>query len=157
RLNETPPPVPSQPPRAAGGRGLSKPTDKSTTEYVAEYQKWESANKLYLKIIKRSISDSIKGAIPDNYNAKNFVDAIGQRFVESNKAETRDRMDKLMSMNYDGTSGVMEYIMKMIHISSKLKALKVHIAEPLLVYHVLNSFHSQINQLKIVYNAQRDK
>ncbi|KAF8378404.1 hypothetical protein HHK36_029743 [Tetracentron sinense] len=97
------------------------------------------------------------GAIPDNDNAKNFLDAIGQRFVESDKAETGDLMDRLMSMKYDGSSGVREYIMKMINISSKLEALKIPIAEPFLVYHVLNSLPSQFNQLKVAYNAQRDK
>ncbi|XP_035545901.1 uncharacterized protein LOC118348407 [Juglans regia] len=135
----------------------SKPTDKSIAEYVAEYQEWDRANRLCLKIIKRSISDSIMGAIPDNDNAKQFLGAIGQRFVESNKAETGDLMDRLMSMKYDGSSGVREYIMKMIHITSKLEALKILIAEPFLVYHVLNSLPSQFNQLKVAYNAQRDK
>ncbi|XP_041011466.1 uncharacterized protein LOC121255257 [Juglans microcarpa x Juglans regia] len=136
---------------------LSKPTDKSTAEYVAEYQKWDRANRLCLKIIKRSISDSIMGAIPDNDSAKKFLGAIGQKFVESDKAETGDLMDRLMSMKYDGSSGVREYIMKMIHISSKLEAFKIPIAEPFLVYHVLNSLPSQFNKLKVAYNAQRDK
>ncbi|CAA3011347.1 UBN2 domain-containing [Olea europaea subsp. europaea] len=130
---------------------LEKPTDKSTVEYVAEHEKWERANKLCLKIIKRSISDSILGAIPDNENAKNFMDAIGE------KAETGDLMDKFMSMKYDGTSGVREHVMKMINISSKLKALDIPIAESFLVYNVLNSLPSKFNQLKVAYNAQRDK
>ncbi|XP_035542076.1 uncharacterized protein LOC118344785 [Juglans regia] len=120
-------------------------------------QKWDRANRLCLKIIKHSISDSIIGAIPDNDNAKQFLGAIGQRFIESDKTETGDLMDRLMSMKYDGSSGVREYIMKMIHISSKLEALKISIAEPFLVYHVLNSLLSQFNQLKVAYNVQRDK
>lgn len=121
---------------------LSKPKNKSDREYVAEYEKWEMANKLCLKIIKRFISDSIMGAILDNKNAKGFVDAIGLRFVESDKAETGDLMDKLMNMRYDGISGVRKQVMKMINISSKLKALKILIAEPFLVYHVLNNLPS---------------
>lgn len=56
------------------------------------------------------------GAIPDNDNAKGFMNAIGQRFVESDKAEIGDMMDKLMSMKYDGTSEIREYVMKVIHI-----------------------------------------
>ncbi|XP_038970576.1 uncharacterized protein LOC120104119 [Phoenix dactylifera] len=135
----------------------SKPTDKSTIKYKAEYVKWERANRLCLKIIKRSISNSIMGAIPDNDNAKNFLDAIGQRFVESDKAETGDLMDKFMSMKYDGVCGVREYIMKMLHISSKLEALKVSITEPFLIYYILNSLPNQFNQLKVAYNAQHDK
>ncbi|KAG6619845.1 hypothetical protein I3842_13G106500 [Carya illinoinensis] len=55
-------------------------------------------------------------------------------------------MDRLMTMKYDGSSGIREYIMKMIHISSKLEALKISIPEPFL-----------FNQLKVAYNTQRDK
>lgn len=72
------------------------------------------ANKLCLKIIMRSISDSIMGAISDNENVKGFVDAIGLRFVVSDKAETGDLMDKLMNIRYDGINGVSEHVMKMI-------------------------------------------
>lgn len=68
---------------------------------MAEYAKWERANKLCLKIIKRSISDSIISAILDNDNSKIFMDVIGHRFVESDKVESGDLMDKLMSMKYD--------------------------------------------------------
>ncbi|CAA2974001.1 Hypothetical predicted protein [Olea europaea subsp. europaea] len=124
---------------------LEKPTDKSTVEYVAEHEKWERANKLCLKIIKRSISDSILGVISDNENVKSFMDAIGENFVESDKAETGDLMDKLMSMRYDGTNGDREHAMKMINISSKLKALDIPIAEPFLIYHVLNSLPNKFN------------
>lgn len=66
-------------------------------------------------------------------------------------------MDKFMSMKYDGTSGVRKYVMKMINISSKLKALDIPIAEPFLVYHVLNNLPSKFNQLKVAYNVQWDK
>lgn len=100
------------------------------------------ANRLYLKIIKYSIYDSIMGAILNNNNAKNFMNDVGQKFVESNKVETRDMMDRLMSMIYDDTSGVREYVMKFIHISVKLKALKISIAEHFLIYHVHNSLSS---------------
>ncbi|XP_022876830.1 uncharacterized protein LOC111395038 [Olea europaea var. sylvestris] len=89
---------------------LDKPTNKSNIEYVVEYEKWKRANKLCLKIIKRSISDSIKGAFPNNKNAK---------------VETEDLMDKLMSMRCDVTSCVTEHVMKMTNISSELKALKI--------------------------------
>ncbi|CAI9783889.1 unnamed protein product [Fraxinus pennsylvanica] len=83
---------------------LSKSTDKS------EHEKWEIVNRLCLKIIKHSIFDSIMGAIPDNENAKGLVDAIGMRFVEYDKAETGDMMDKLINMRYAGASGTLAFV-----------------------------------------------
>lgn len=68
---------------------LEKPTNKSTVEYVAEHEKWERANKLCLKIIKRSISDSILGAIPNNENVKSFMDAIGENLLSLIKPKLR--------------------------------------------------------------------
>ncbi|KAK3212116.1 hypothetical protein Dsin_016822 [Dipteronia sinensis] len=40
-----------------------KPTVKSTVEQNAKYEKWEKANSLSLKIIRRSISESLKDAM----------------------------------------------------------------------------------------------
>ncbi|XP_075106514.1 uncharacterized protein LOC107829157 [Nicotiana tabacum] len=65
----------------------AEPTTTSTTDEKAKYEKWMKANKLSLMIMKRSISDHIKGAIKDNGNAKYFLSAIGQKFLESDKAE----------------------------------------------------------------------
>lgn len=116
---------------------LSKPTDKST----------------FVSWIHGSISDLIIDAIPDNENVKSFVDAIGERDLLSLIKLKLDLMGKLMNMRYDDTSIVREHIIKMINMSSKLKALKIPIAELFLVHHVLNSLSSQFNRLKIAYNA----
>ena len=42
------------------------------------------------------MSLNLLGAIPDSNKAKEFFAVIGQRYLESNKAEVGDLMDKLM-------------------------------------------------------------
>ncbi|OIT19379.1 hypothetical protein A4A49_41492 [Nicotiana attenuata] len=79
----------------------AEPTTTSTADEKAKYEKWMKANKLSLTIMKRFISDHIKGAIKDNGNAKDFLSAIGWKFLESDKAEICSLIDSLSTINYD--------------------------------------------------------
>uniref|UniRef100_A0A1U7XG09 Uncharacterized protein LOC104236374 n=1 Tax=Nicotiana sylvestris TaxID=4096 RepID=A0A1U7XG09_NICSY len=74
------------------------PTATNTADEKAKYEKWMKANKLNLMIMKRSISDHIKDAIKDNGNAKDFVSAIGQKFLEYHKAEIGSLIDSLSTI-----------------------------------------------------------
>lgn len=42
------------------------------------------------------MSDTIHGNIPHKGNAKNFMDAIGEKFIESDKDETANFMSSFM-------------------------------------------------------------
>jgi hypothetical protein len=53
---------------------------------------------LNLKIIKRSISDSVLRVILDSDNTRELILVIKQKFSES---KTGDLMDKLMDIKYD--------------------------------------------------------
>jgi len=48
--------------------------------------------------MKRSISDHIKGTIKDNGNAKDLLSAIGQKFLESDKAEICSLIDSMSTI-----------------------------------------------------------
>lgn len=69
-----------------------------------------------------------------------------ERYFVSNKTETGDLMNKLAGMRYDFTGGVRDYILKMIHIQSKLKTLEVTLPNTYIVYSALNS-------LPVVFNC----
>ncbi|KAK4397292.1 hypothetical protein Sango_1565800 [Sesamum angolense] len=49
-----------------------------------------------------------------------------------------------------------EYIMKMSHLASKLKALKLDLSEDLLVHFILISLPTQFNQFKVSYDSQKE-
>ncbi|GKV41111.1 hypothetical protein SLEP1_g48685 [Rubroshorea leprosula] len=80
----------------------TKPKVDSLAEQKAHYQKWERANRLGILVMKKSISSSLNVSVPNETNAKKFLDAIGQWFQESEKAETGQLMQKLCNMQYDG-------------------------------------------------------
>lgn len=89
--------------------------------------------------------------------AKGFLDSLEQRFAKNKKVETSTLLAKLISMKYKDKGNIMEYIMEMSHLISKLKALKLELFEDLLVHLILISLPAHFNQFKVSYNCQKDK
>ena len=54
------------------------PTDSSTDSAKAHYKAWTKSNKMCLKIIKNSISETMQGVMPDTEKAKDFLTEIGK-------------------------------------------------------------------------------
>ena len=134
-----------------------KPTEFSTADQKTNYEKWERSNRMSLMITKHSISDSIRGAMPEEDNAKKFLSQIADRFIASEKVETSTHLSKLVSMRYTGKGNIREYIMEMSNLVTKLRALKLEFSEKILVHLVLISLPAQFGPFKINYNTQRDK
>ena len=59
-----------------------------------------------LMIMKHSIPESIRGAIPDEENAKSFLKQIADRFTANEKVETSTVLTKLVSMRYKGNGNI---------------------------------------------------
>ena len=111
-----------------------EPTNDSTTEEKAYYQKWVRANRLSIMVMKKSISPSFKVSVSEEANEKSFFEAIGQRFKESGKDETGELMQSLSNMRYDRVSRIRSYILKMQDIANRLSNLKITIDESFLVH-----------------------
>lgn len=59
---------------------------------------------------------------------KKFLEKIKQRFVKNRKAETCMLLINLILMRCMGKDNIRDYIMKMSHLSSKLRALKLELS-----------------------------
>ncbi|XP_016652698.1 PREDICTED: uncharacterized protein LOC107882021 [Prunus mume] len=132
-------------------------TANSNAAQKQKLERWEKSNRICLLVMRKSITETICGGITESENAKDFLEAIGLKFKDIEKAETRTLMTKLATMKYDGVEDMRVYLLSMIEVASKLKALKIPIADPFLVHLALNSLPSQFAQLKVIYNAQKDK
>ncbi|XP_034674484.1 uncharacterized protein LOC117905706 [Vitis riparia] len=77
-------------------------TSASTAEQKATMEKWEQYNRMSLMIMKHSIPEAIKGAIPEETRAKTFLDQIANQFTANEKVETSTILSKLVSMRYKG-------------------------------------------------------
>lgn len=118
-------------------------TDQSTAEQKQKKEKWDKSNRMSILIMKRTMAETVRGGIPNNDNAKAFLEAVGAKFKESQKVETTFLMNALTTSRYDDSSGVREHIMKMIDVASKLNELEVPISDPILVNMAINSLSSK--------------
>ncbi|RVX03812.1 Retrovirus-related Pol polyprotein from transposon TNT 1-94 [Vitis vinifera] len=132
-------------------------TSTSTAEQRSTMEKWERSNRMSLMIMKHSILEAIRGAIPEETQAKAFLDQIANRFAANEKVETSTILSKLVSMRYKGKENIREYIMEMSNIVTRLKALKLELSEDILVHLVLISLPTQFSPFEISYNTQKEK
>ncbi|PON83006.1 hypothetical protein TorRG33x02_212120, partial [Trema orientale] len=130
---------------------------ESSDMNVKNFEQWERSNRMSLMIMKHSIPETIKGAVPKVDNAKAFLDAIAKRFQKNEKAETSTMLNNLLAMRYKGKGNIREYIIEMSNLASKLKALKLELSDDLLVQLVLLSLPPQFSQFKVSYNTQKEK
>ncbi|KAL0410471.1 UNVERIFIED_CONTAM: Retrovirus-related Pol polyprotein from transposon TNT 1-94 [Sesamum latifolium] len=108
-------------------------------------------------LIKKHISKGIRGSIPECTKVKDFLKAIEDQYVRSDKALASTLMKRLSDMKYNDSRSVREHIMHMRDIAAQLKPLEVDISEPFLVHLILNSLPKEYGPFKITYNAQKEK
>ncbi|XP_042468642.1 uncharacterized protein LOC122051528 [Zingiber officinale] len=134
------------------------PTNTSSSELRAKYEKWDRSNRISLMIIKRGIPEAFRGAVSNSVTkVKEYLDEIEKRFAKSDKAETSTILKSLISMKYKGKRNIREYIMEMSHLASKLKTLNLELSDDMLVHLVFISLPNQFSQFQINYNCQREK
>ena len=91
-------------------------------------------NRLSLISIKRSIVEHLLGGIPESNNAKEFLVVVGNRYQIFDNVEVGNFMDELMNMRYNDMIGVHDYILKMVHLHTKLKAHDIPIPDKFIVH-----------------------
>ena len=129
-------------------------TGANTAKQRAAMKKWERSNRMSLMIMKHSIPKAIRGVIPEESQAKTFLDQIANRFAANEKVDTSTILSKLVSMLYKRKENIREYIMEMSNLVTRLKALKLELLEDILVHLVLISLPTQFSPFKISYNTQ---
>ncbi|KAF7113340.1 hypothetical protein RHSIM_RhsimUnG0136500 [Rhododendron simsii] len=121
-----------------------KPTNESSIAVRVAYDRWERSNRLSLMLIKTHISSSIRNSIPSCDKVKDYMKAIEEQFVSSDKALASTLMNRLSGMKHNSSSSVGEHIMKMRDIVARLKSLEVEISDSFLVHFILNSLPAKI-------------
>ncbi|KAF7150240.1 hypothetical protein RHSIM_Rhsim02G0027700 [Rhododendron simsii] len=121
------------------------------------YEQWDRSNRLSLMLIKSHIHKGIRGSIPDCDKAKDFMKAIEEQFVSSDKALASTLMKKLSGMRHNSSKSVRGHIMEMRDIAAQLRALEIEISESFLVHFIVNSLQSEYTPFKISYNTHKEK
>ncbi|GAV56711.1 UBN2_3 domain-containing protein [Cephalotus follicularis] len=86
------------------------PTEDSSHEAKVNYDKWERVNCMCLMVMCRSMPEPIRGGVPEYENARQFLESVKERFMESEKGETGSLMISLTNMHYDGNGNIHEHI-----------------------------------------------
>ncbi|XP_028100280.1 uncharacterized protein LOC114299683 [Camellia sinensis] len=98
-------------------------------------------------------NQSIRGSIPPSDKVKNYMRAIEEQFVSSDKALASTLMNKLSGMKHNNSRSVREHIMEMRSIAARLKSLEIEISESFLVNFILNSLPMEYGAFQISYNT----
>ncbi|XP_012448681.1 uncharacterized protein LOC105771835 [Gossypium raimondii] len=121
----------------------------STPDAKRDFKRWDHSNRIILMIMKHNIIEAFRGTESEEITqAKCFLDEIEKCFAKKDKVKMTLLLTCLMSMKYKGQGNMMEYIMEMFHVASRLKALKIEISKKLLVLMVSVSLLTQFNQFK---------
>jgi hypothetical protein len=132
-------------------------TDTSTPLEVTKHERWEQSNCLSLMFMKSHVTKGIRGSIPECKKATEFMRAVEEQFVSSDKAFASTLMKKLSSKTFDKSRSMQEHIMEMRDMAAQLKSLEVDISESFLVHFILNSLPTEYTPFKISYNTYKDK
>jgi len=114
--------------------------------------KWDMSNRKYLLLIKQTISDPIKGTIPECATAKEYLKRVESQFTGSSKANASALMRRFFSTKYDGSSGIHDHIMKLGNMASKLKDHDIPLPDRLVVHTILESLPEEFSMFTINYN-----
>ncbi|KAF7149257.1 hypothetical protein RHSIM_Rhsim03G0077200 [Rhododendron simsii] len=134
-----------------------KPTNESSIAVRVAYDRWERSNRLSLMLIKTHISSSIRNSIPSCDKVKDYMKAIEEQFVSSDKALASTLMNRLSGMKHNSSRSVREHIMEMRDIVARLKSLEIEISDSFLVHFILNSLPAEFGPFKISYNTHKEK
>jgi len=138
-----------------------KPEDENyevlKKEYDEEKTKWSVSNRKCLMIIRSSIIDAIRGAIPDTQSARDYLTKIEKQFKSSSKAYATTLIKRLVGEKYDATGSLREHIMKKCHMASKLKSMEMEISDGFLVHFIMSSLPQEFSPFVINYNSMKIK
>ena len=75
-------------------------------DYELKKAKWDDSNRKCLRIIKGSIAQSMKGALPDCQTAKGYLAKIEDQFKGSSKIYATSLIRRLIDEKYNPTGSL---------------------------------------------------
>ena len=122
-------------------------------DYDNEKAKWDDSNRKCLMMIKGSITQSMRGALPDVPTAKGYLAKIEDQFKGSSKIYATSLIRRLIDEKYNPTGSLREHIMKKCNMAAKLKTMDMEISDGFLVHFIMSSLPPEFSPFMINYNA----
>ena len=103
------------------------------------HRKWVTANKKCLVVIKNVIEPTIMGSIPEYDTITEYLDRIKSRFTGSSKTYATQLIKQLVAERYSGNGGIIEHILRMSNLASKLKPMDLALKEEFFIHLIFAS------------------
>ncbi|XP_019173909.1 PREDICTED: uncharacterized protein LOC109169482 [Ipomoea nil] len=132
-------------------------TAESTEEQKALYERWATANRLGVFLIKSKIAREIRGPVDDIEDIEPLLKAIDDQFVDANKSLTSTLIMQFINMRLSTVKGTRKHIMELRDIAAQLKKLKIILPDAFVVHFALNTLSQDYNAFKISYNTHKDE
>ena len=102
-------------------------------KYDLDNAQWVSSNGKCLIVIKSSIEDPIRGAIPECATATEYLKKVERQFTGSSKAYASTLIKRLVNEKYTG-GGIREHMLRMSNTASKLKPMDMGLKDEFLIH-----------------------
>ncbi|XP_066385362.1 uncharacterized protein [Miscanthus floridulus] len=125
-------------------------------KYDLDRKKWDISNHKRLMVAKSTISDAIRGSIPDCDTVTEYLKKVESQFTDSSKAYASTLIKKLFNEKYSG-GGIREHILKMSNTASKLKSMDLGLKYEFMIHLGFASLPKEYKTFVVNYNMQPDK
>ncbi|XP_034598579.1 uncharacterized protein [Setaria viridis] len=125
-------------------------------QYDLDRAKWDQSNRKCMMVIKISISEAIRGAIPECTTAREYLRKMESLFTSSSKAYASTLIKRLVTEKYTG-GGTREHILRMSNMASKLKAMDMELKDEFVLYLIFASLPKEFEAFVVNYNSQPEK
>jgi hypothetical protein len=117
--------------------------------YDLERAKWDASNRKCVVVIKSSVMDAIRGAIPNCEIVKEYLKKVESQFTGSSKTYAIIIIKGLVMEKYSFGSRVREHILKMSNMASKLKTMDMGLKDEFIVHLVMSSLPKEFEALRL--------
>ncbi|XP_066375204.1 uncharacterized protein [Miscanthus floridulus] len=125
-------------------------------KYDLERKKWDISNRECLMVAKSTISDAIRGSIPDYDTTIEYLKKVESQFIGPSKAYASTLIKKLFNKKYTG-GGIREHILNMSNMALKLKPMDLELKDEFLIHLVFTSLPKEYETFVVNYNMKPDK
>jgi hypothetical protein len=123
-------------------------------QYDLDRAKWDASNSRCLMVIKSSIMEAIRRAIPPCETAKKYLKRVESQFTSPSKTYRSTIIKRLVTEKYSFGSGMREHILKQSNMISKLKPMDMGLKDEFVVHLVMSSLPKEFEAFEINYNSQ---